>query len=226
MDEDQSTSSLLQDLSLVSETGQKKKRKSKKSSSHSDGSSLDSGDPSQGSEDDNNVWADIFAPCKVMVCMQPRNLSGSKAMITHAESEFFLNFEHDTESSLPLPFEEFFGKGTVRRAVHDLETSILSGKNTFQYMNLYTANGLPLSCHISAMCLNGNLSRVAAETRAIRVCKEKYAMLTIRSSCLMGNAKQHGIGFFGPQKLVGTISSDDESGSSNGRKRARRDTSR
>lgn len=225
VDEDQSTSSLLQDSSFVSETSQKKRKKSKKSSSNvSDGSSLDSNDRSRGSQEDNNLWNDIFAPCKVMVCMQLRNLKRSKSMITHAEDEFFQNFEADADSALPLPLEGLFGKGTVRRVVHDLEMSILSGKNTFQSLNLYTANGSPLSCHISVVCINGNRNRVSPEVRTIGAFEEKYAVLTIRSASVIGNAKQNGIGFFGPRHKIAGVDSDDENSSSNGRKRARRDS--
>lgn len=149
MDEDQSISSVYPDSSAGSVSSQRKRRKSTKSTTSgrlSDGNSLASGDRSStGSEDEGNAWADIFAPCKLMVRMESRNLGlpNSKTLITHAEQDFFTNFEYDMKTSLPLPLDNLFGPPTVRKPTRDIVNAILNGKNITKFINWI---GTLLSC--------------------------------------------------------------------------------
>jgi len=229
MDEDQNMSSAIPDSRSVShsrsvsESSQRKRKKSSKSSSRvSDSNSLGSRSRSSaGSEEsEGGLWADIFADCKVVVRMQSRHLPDSKTMIIHAEADFFHNFEYDINSSLPFPLEKLCGKGTTRKGISAIGNAILAGKNISCYLNLYTANGSPLSCHVVVVCINGNREQGPVVVRKLPDCMEKYAVLTIRSASSIGNTKQHGIGFFRSHRVPACYSNDEES-VSNGRKRAR-----
>lgn len=150
-------------------------------------------------------------------------MSGSKTLITHAEREFFTNFEYDMSTSLPLPLEKLFGKESFRKSICEIEMAILHGNDiTCPAINLYTATGKALSCNGVVVCMQGNQgSALAEKATVIQARKENYAVLTIRSSSLIGNAKLHGIGFFGPNKASDVSSNDEESVSDGRRKRAR-----
>lgn len=209
----------------------------------SDGSGVSGYDHLAAGDDDDlqavhGPWADIYAKVKLFVCMTPRNLANSDVMIRYANEDFFTNFGFDKASTLPLPLKALFGHGSSRLVLHKLHMALLTGKQAFEFINLYRADKRPLACHLVLVSITGNRFKTPENSRSVAHSavgpnpmtgfaasspssassvstssrlmppeiaaqyEEKYAILTIRSASVIGNAKSYGIGFFGPGRIV------------------------
>lgn len=156
-------------------------------------------------------WTNIYAKVKLFVRMAPRNLSNSDVMICHANDDFFVNFRYDKSGSLPIPLKSLFGHGTSRLVLHKLHMALVAGKQVHEFINLYRADNIPLACHVVLVSITGNRSKeggtnLFSDSMPRRAAmnaqyQEKYAILTIRSASVIGNAKSYGIGFFGPGRI-------------------------
>lgn len=157
-------------------------------------------------------WVDIHAKVKLFVCMAPRNLSNSDVMIRHANEDFFVNFGFEKDSTLPMPLKSLFGHGTNRLVLHKLHMALLTGKQVYEFINLYRADNRPLACHVVLVSITGNRNKVSSISSSssssssapdlVSQSQEKYGILTIRSASVIGNAKSYGIGFFGPGRII------------------------
>jgi hypothetical protein len=151
-----------------------------------------------------------FPTSKVLVCMGPRNLSNSDTLVRNVEDSFLSSFNYTAEQ-LPLPLKHLFGSATSRLAIHDIHSAILKGRQTFHDIILYNSSGEGLSCHVSVTSIMGNRPKifVTDEATSMEDCREKYAVLTIRSSKDMEAIKGSG------SKNVEVISQEDDSGVNN-----------
>jgi hypothetical protein len=156
-------------------------------------------------------WTNIYSKVKLFVRVTPRDLRNSEVMICHANDDFFENFRFEKSDGLPIPLKSLFGQGTSRLVLHKLHTALLTGKQASEFINLYRADNLPLACHIVLVSVTGNRAKETVThsnsenipNQAVIDARnhEKFAVLTIRSASVIGNAKSYGIGFFGPGRI-------------------------
>lgn len=151
---------------------------------------------------ENQSWNDIFAQSKIVVSMEPRNVDNPMVMIQHAQEDFLLNFGYKA-SDLPMPLAALFGKASIRVAVHRIQTAILTKKAACEYVNLYKANGIALSCHLSVISLTGGNCQTVPQTddETPPTRPFRWAVITIRSASLVGNSKFSGIGLLGTERI-------------------------
>lgn len=159
-------------------------------------------------------WLDIFAASKIVVSMSPRNLFNPNVMIRFADSNFLNIFQVDpidATSTSGKPFAEMFGEGTIRANWQRIEMAILTGKSHDELINLYTSKKIPLTCHVHVNCLSqaapppphsgmeGSSSNNEPSDPSPDA--EKWAVVTIRSASVVGNAKCSGVGILGLEQV-------------------------
>lgn len=81
-----------------------------------------------------------------------------------------------------------------------IEKAILSGQSAMEYVNLYRADGEVLSCHITVRCIPST-SAARKEMQQRGNVDERWAILTVRSASVVGNANYVGIGLLGIDRI-------------------------
>jgi hypothetical protein len=154
-----------------------------------------------------HAWVDIFATSKLVLSMNPRNLTNPHVMIQHAQKEFLMNFGF-TPEQLPFPLHYIYGNSTERNKIIRLEQSLLTSRSFSEFINLHKSNGSSLSCHASLLALtNQNDTRVVPQMMMTMDMNYqsnqfvKYGVLTIRSASVVGNSKYSGIGLMGTERV-------------------------
>ena len=155
-------------------------------------------------------WHNIFAASKIVVSMSPRNLFNPNVMIRFADSNFLDIFQvepTDATSTSGKAFSVLFGEGTIRANWQRIEMAILTGKSHDEFINFYTANKIPLSCHVHVNCLSqsppssglegGDAASTSRSNHSRSTDLEKWAVVTIRSASVVGNATCSGVGILG-----------------------------
>ena len=161
--------------------------------------------------------ADIFAESKILVAIHPSATPG-RLEIKHACGGFRQSFGYDDTSS--IPFSALIGAATSMETLSKIEDCIKFNRRAINvYMNLYTSNGNPLSCHLSLLTICGdpqkpvppvpfpssesnmdggldsfNLDGTFGAVKAV-IPPEKMAMISIRSAAVVGHAKISGMGY-------------------------------
>jgi hypothetical protein len=146
-----------------------------------------------------HAWVDIFAASKLVVYVNPRNLSNPYIMIKHAQKEFLHNFGF-SEEHLPIPLSSLFGPSTERTKIIRLEQSLLTGRPFSEFLNLHKSNGGSLSCYVSLLCLTTQKSTNPGVVSSSS--GGKFGVLTIRSASVVGNSKYSGMGLMGTDRLT------------------------
>lgn len=92
-----------------------------------------------------------------------------------------------------------------------IEKAILSGQTAMEYVNLYRADGEVLSCHITVRCTPASPSIFAGRKDTQqgggggpndgKHGDERWAILTVRSASVVGNANFVGIGLLGVDRI-------------------------
>eukprot|EP01039_Chlorochromonas_danica_P006916 gene6916-7643_t len=158
--------------------------------------------------------------CKVVVSLNPfqRSGDGQEVIIHYAEDEFFSAFGF-APSDLPLRFDRLCGPTTLRATAHNITMAIVSRSPMVTYVNLHHVDGHPVSCHISLVSLGAEVepqtSSESCEHKAYGTSHScsptsnpfynadlRWAVLTIRSSSAVGNAKHCGIGLLPTDQVL------------------------
>jgi hypothetical protein len=154
-----------------------------------------------------HAWVDIFATSKLVLSMNPRNLTNPHVMIQHAQKEFLMNFGF-TPEQLPFPLHYIYGNSTERNKIIRLEQSLLTSRSFSEFINLHKSNGSSLSCHASFLALTNQNDTTSVVPQMMMMDMNyqsnqflKYGVLTIRSASVVGNSKYSGIGLMGTERV-------------------------
>lgn len=144
----------------------------------------------------------------------------SRLVIKYACGGFRQSFGYHGAST--IPFSSLLGAATKMETLSKIEECILFNRRSLNvYMNLYTSDGQPLPCHLSVLTVRGdperqqkaqsvqapssesnvnggldsfNLDGSFGTIKAV-IPMEKFAMISIRSSIMVGHAKVSGMGY-------------------------------
>jgi hypothetical protein len=154
-----------------------------------------------------HAWVDIFATSKLVLSMNPRNITNPHVMIQHAQKEFLMNFGF-TPELLPFPLHYIYGNSTERNKIIRLEQSLLTSRSFSEFINLHKSNGSSLSCHASLLALTNQNDTTSVVPQMMMMDMNyqsnqflKYGVLTIRSASVVGNSKYSGIGLMGTERV-------------------------
>jgi hypothetical protein len=150
-------------------------------------------------------WRNIFASSKIIVKIRPRDMNNPAPMVAFGHANFFDTFGWAAfpDRDYERPLADLYGHGTIRLAAHQIEKSILQGRSMATYINLYRQDDVPLSCYVYVQSLSQvprNANKPVADPGdevASAGDVTKYAVVTIRSASVVGNAKRSGVGLLG-----------------------------
>ena len=160
------------------------------------------------------VWPDIFAHCKLVISMTDTlpDLLPELVRVMFADDAFMSTFGYEDCASLGS-FNRLMGDASSPATFILVRNFLRSGICGSCYMNLYRSNGVPLSCHLCVVPIRSyreevslppkqdsstaNSSRSSTSTTVVDKSNElltTWAVVTIRSASVVGNARLSGIG--------------------------------
>lgn len=159
-------------------------------------------------------WFNIFAQSKILITINPTNLESPEMVIENGDTNFMNIFrynETDFEREIKLEFSDICGRATSEASIMKCQESIISSIPYCEYINLYRSDGIVLPCHVSIMPITNRPKYKRDNDTQIEILSgastTKYAIFTIRSASVVGNAQTLGIGELGMQKEDNTESS-------------------
>lgn len=162
-------------------------------------------------------WPDIFKKSKIILKGNAYD-EISTIIIDCADSNFTEMFGYSSlTTGVQVRLNDLIGPATSLAKFDELKRAMDFGKSTCAYVNLYRCDGTALSCHVSLLSITGKNTftednsfqdssfpdaKLKSSTDSENRIGERYAVLTIRSAAVVGNARDFGIGFFGLSSIT------------------------
>lgn len=150
-------------------------------------------------------WANILDICRARISFSPRDLDFNQVKIRNMSPNFAATFGLDAEllnsdEEGYRPMSTLFGKSTYREFPFIVESTLLAGQSTMEYVNFYRSDGEVLSCHVTIRSVpSGDEARQEMQER--QKSDERWAVMTVRSASSLGNANFIGVGLLGVDRI-------------------------